>query len=455
MLRRFIHELNPNDAGTDDGITTSFQLLHIHSYMPNVKDKYMMKAQEFDNLIIKAWDQSHGISGPNAMLVFKDKMKHLKSNIKLWARQFNTLKSEEKVQLYSKLAEVERDLEAGLGSSSLHSRHIMAYIREFFETGKLPSGCNSLFITLIPKVDNPLVVSDFRPISLIGAQYKILAKILANRLSRVIDSALHVAVEDAIDVGLYHRVQGEFLLGCTDEIKKIPWISWNSVLASKLKGRLGIGSLEALNLSLLKKWRCRIFNSPQALWVKFISEIHGSYDTVRYVFFHQCGGSGTWFRIVGAINDMHDKGIIPHSSIKLQVKDGSATRFWRDTWLGDIPLERQFPRLFCLEANKDCLVRDRWQNGWVRCWTRNFHGGVTASQLDSLISMLMNVKITEGQDAWQWNLIGSNIFTIKDIRIYIDSISLSEFPSGQGGVVSFLEKLIFLVWRILRDRIPT
>ncbi|GKC14342.1 hypothetical protein Tco_1011124 [Tanacetum coccineum] len=62
---------------------------------------------KFDNIIIKAWDQSHGISGPNAMLVFKDKMKHLKSNIKLWARQFNALKSEEKVWLYSKLAEVE------------------------------------------------------------------------------------------------------------------------------------------------------------------------------------------------------------------------------------------------------------------------------------------------------------------------------------------------------------
>ncbi|GJW55485.1 RNA-directed DNA polymerase, eukaryota, reverse transcriptase zinc-binding domain protein [Tanacetum coccineum] len=149
-----------------------------------------------------------------------------------------------------------------------------------------------------------------------------------------------------------------FFWGCTDEIKKIPWIFWNSVLASKLKGGLGIGSLEALNFSLFKKWRWRFFNSPQALWVKFISEIHGSYDTVGYVFFHQCGGSGTWSRIVGAINDIHDKGIIPHSSIKFQVKDDSATRFWRDTWLGDIPLERQYPRLFCLEANKDCLVRD-------------------------------------------------------------------------------------------------
>ncbi|GJX89985.1 RNA-directed DNA polymerase, eukaryota, reverse transcriptase zinc-binding domain protein [Tanacetum coccineum] len=77
---------------------------------------------DFDGMVTKVWDQSHGISGPNAMLVFKDKMKHLKSNIKLWARKFNASKSEEKVQLSSKIADVERDLEAGLGSSSLHFR---------------------------------------------------------------------------------------------------------------------------------------------------------------------------------------------------------------------------------------------------------------------------------------------------------------------------------------------
>ncbi|GKB52232.1 RNA-directed DNA polymerase, eukaryota, reverse transcriptase zinc-binding domain protein, partial [Tanacetum coccineum] len=109
-------------------------------------------------------------------------------------------------------------------------------------------------------------------------------------------------------------LQANFFRGCTDGIKKIPWIAWNSVLASKVKGGLSIGS-------------------------------------------------GTWSRIVGTINTMHDKGTIPHSSIKRQVKDGSSTRFWRDAWLGDIPLERKFPRLFCLEANKDCLVRDKWQNG--------------------------------------------------------------------------------------------
>jgi len=39
---------------------------------------------------------------------------------------------------------------------------------------------------VIPKVESPQKLNDFRPISLVGSLYKILAKLLANRLSRVI-----------------------------------------------------------------------------------------------------------------------------------------------------------------------------------------------------------------------------------------------------------------------------
>ncbi|GJU06616.1 RNA-directed DNA polymerase, eukaryota, reverse transcriptase zinc-binding domain protein [Tanacetum coccineum] len=59
-------------------------------------------------------------------------------------------------------------------------------VNEFFLSGTFPKGCNSSFIVLIPKVPNAKFVSDFCPISLIGCQYKIIAKILANRLSIVI-----------------------------------------------------------------------------------------------------------------------------------------------------------------------------------------------------------------------------------------------------------------------------
>jgi hypothetical protein len=44
---------------------------------------------------------------------------------------------------------------------------------------------NSSYITLIPKVDGPRFVSDFRPISLLNTSAKLVTKLLANRLQTV------------------------------------------------------------------------------------------------------------------------------------------------------------------------------------------------------------------------------------------------------------------------------
>nr|GFA17131.1 transposon TX1 uncharacterized [Tanacetum cinerariifolium] len=56
----------------------------------------------------------------------------------------------------------------------------------FFESGSFPKGSNSLIIALIPKVTDAKFATDFRPISLIGCVYKVVTKILANRLATVV-----------------------------------------------------------------------------------------------------------------------------------------------------------------------------------------------------------------------------------------------------------------------------
>lgn len=45
---------------------------------------------------------------------------------------------------------------------------IMRFVSEFHRNGKLSKGINTTFISLIPKVDNPQKLKDFRPISLSG-----------------------------------------------------------------------------------------------------------------------------------------------------------------------------------------------------------------------------------------------------------------------------------------------
>jgi hypothetical protein len=59
------------------------------------------------------------------------------------------------------------------------------HAREVFE-----KSLNASFISLIPKIPGALSLKDFRPISLVGGIYKIIAKVLANRLKTVMDKVI-------------------------------------------------------------------------------------------------------------------------------------------------------------------------------------------------------------------------------------------------------------------------
>ena len=49
---------------------------------------------------------------------------------------------------------------------------------------------NGLFLTLIPKKCNAVNIKDFCPINLVGSVYKLLSKVLANRLRAVLDNLI-------------------------------------------------------------------------------------------------------------------------------------------------------------------------------------------------------------------------------------------------------------------------
>lgn len=61
----------------------------------------------------------------------------------------------------------------------------MDMVKAFEINRSLPSGINSSFITLIPKVEASQNASEFRPISLINFTMKILLIAMASRLGKV------------------------------------------------------------------------------------------------------------------------------------------------------------------------------------------------------------------------------------------------------------------------------
>ena len=65
-----------------------------------------------------------------------------------------------------------------------------AAIRYFFSSGHLPKCVNATRITLIPKVENPRSLSDFRPISCCNVLYKCITKIVASRFREILPSVI-------------------------------------------------------------------------------------------------------------------------------------------------------------------------------------------------------------------------------------------------------------------------
>ena len=66
-------------------------------------------------------------------------------------------------------------------------KDVLAVFEEFFQRCKFEKSLKATFIALIPKRNDASNIRDFRPISLVGSVYKILAKVLANRLRMVLD----------------------------------------------------------------------------------------------------------------------------------------------------------------------------------------------------------------------------------------------------------------------------
>lgn len=63
---------------------------------------------------------------------------------------------------------------------------VIQVTEQFHSHGKFPKGANASFLAFIPKKEVIGGLGDYRPISLIGSLYKILSKVLAMRLSKVV-----------------------------------------------------------------------------------------------------------------------------------------------------------------------------------------------------------------------------------------------------------------------------
>ncbi|XP_068477366.1 uncharacterized protein [Phaseolus vulgaris] len=67
---------------------------------------------------------------------------------------------------------------------------VVSAVKDFASKSHWPRGSNAFFLCLVPKVENPQQLGEFRPISLVGCLYKIISKALSLRLKKIISNVI-------------------------------------------------------------------------------------------------------------------------------------------------------------------------------------------------------------------------------------------------------------------------
>ncbi|GKA51026.1 hypothetical protein Tco_0744222 [Tanacetum coccineum] len=218
---------------------------------------------------------------------------------------------------------------------------------------------------------------------------------------RARERSFHWSAQPATMFKVFNGVQG------VD--RKISWVKWTKVLASKKYGGLGVSSFYALNRALLFRWVWRFLSHDNSLWFRFISAMHGSSFQIRSSF--HCSN---WLSIIREVSALKLQGIDFLSHCKRRVGSGMQTRFWEDLWLGEVPFNELFPRLYALENNKECSVAVKMQGEIDSSFRRHVRGGVETQQLENIQDLVRSKVLSNVDDRWAWDLNGVwGLFVLK------------------------------------------
>ncbi|GJV22065.1 RNA-directed DNA polymerase, eukaryota [Tanacetum coccineum] len=157
-------------------------------------------------------------------------------------------------------------------------------------------------------------------------------------------------------------IRRKFFYGAIDDNKKITWVSWSNGHA--------------------------------------ISNVHA---------FH----SSLWKTIIREVAAIKAQGVDLLSHCRIRVGNGSRTKFWTDTWIGD------------------------------------------NSPLDELLFFHEKCVFRGGEEEWVWDLNNDGDFCVKEVRRMLDDFFLPKSEMATRWVKCVPAKVNVFAWRVWLDRLPT
>ncbi|XP_013632736.1 PREDICTED: uncharacterized protein LOC106338262 [Brassica oleracea var. oleracea] len=359
-------------------------------------------------------------------------------------------------------------------------------IQRFFDKGFLPKGLNTTILALIPKITGAKTMKDYRPISCCNVLYKVISKIIANSLKklllnfislnqsafvqdRLLIENLLLATELVKD---YHKesisrrcaikidiskafdsVQWTFLFstlkaldGNSRSIQSILDVFGNFANISGLvmsveKSTIYCGGTQEENRQLI--WRV---TSSHSLWARWVKEYLLKGETFWAVRSNSTLGSWVWRKLL----KYRDKAKEFHH---IEVNNGRGTSFWFDEW-------SDMGHLFDIVGARGCIdmgisLTATVESAMTRRPRRHRY------DLYVMIEEAMNKqrrKMNTGEDVvvWKHNLntfkpkfdTKNTWLLIRDSKPEVSWYSTVWFPSSTP-------KYSFMVWIAMHNRLST
>ncbi|GJW31640.1 RNA-directed DNA polymerase, eukaryota [Tanacetum coccineum] len=372
-------------------------------------------------------------------------------------------------------------------------------VKLFFHNGFLPKGSNSSFIALIPKTPDANMVKDFRPISLIGSFYKIISKILANRLVVVLGDIVN-EVQSAF-VADRQILDGPFTLNelfqwCKSKKKQymifkvdfekdfnsVRWDYLDDVLKNLVLEKSGaVGFKVAFNLHGSKlmgisvdeekvdqaasKIGCVALKAPFSyLGSKaggIMSRIRSWNEIVDSMIVRlskwkmktlSIGGRLTLLKVIKAIHG--DDGKIGKSS------KAAFLSIWLDIVHEIEIFKKQGIDVYSFIHKKLGNRKDTafWKGTHISLdysFRRDPRGCVEQAQFIDLGTKVADISLVNMRDRWTWDLEGSGDFSVASVRKLIDDKRLPDVSSKTRWIKAIPIKINVHAWKVRLDCLPT
>jgi len=188
--------------------------------------------------------------------------------------------------------------------------------------------------------------------------------------------------------------------------RKYRLAKWEILCQPKDQGGLGIQNLDIQNKCLLSKWLFKLLNED-GMWQELLRNKYIKDKTLGSCV-KKPTDSHFWKSLMNVKDVFMDFG-------SFKVLDGSQTRFWIDTWLGNKPLKDKFPSLFNIVRRKQDSVAQVLSTIPLNISFRRNLVGANLMAWHRIVASLQDINLLEQRDVFVWSLNASGNFTVKSM----------------------------------------